>query len=125
MIPLPDNLIDIINDYRFGNNDYWKTRYKYVLNEINDLRYYVFTSWSNKYCNVCNYCGNELTIPIKYDEALQTYYQELNRCNTICGCRIISLTIHRVNHNYYNAIHDIYDNSNDDSNSDDEYLLCR
>ena len=37
MVPLPDDLIENMNDFMNGNNRYWRKQYNKVVSEINDL----------------------------------------------------------------------------------------
>ena len=114
MIKLPLDLIEIVNDYRLGSDKYWRCKYNAVISEIQELRFFVYTEWSNQYCNVCPYNQSELTVELTYDKALYQYNIDLHHTlNNVCGCRILSSKIYLVNDNYYNAISNDNDEDSD------------
>ena len=110
MVKLPTEITNIINDFKVGHKTYWVHQYKAVVNEIKQIRFYVFTEWSNDNCNICRYNINELTTELTYDEAMnQVNIHLYHTINSTCGCRIINSEIHLVNDNYYNSINHMSD----------------
>ena len=81
---------------------YWVHQYRAVVNEINELRFYVYTEWSNKYCDICRYNTNELTVELTYDQTLAQVEIDLHHTiNNACGCRIIHSSINEMNDEEY------------------------
>ena len=124
MVPLPIEVVENIKDFMNGTNIYWRKQYNKVINDINNLKFFVFTEWSNQFCNLCRYNDCEFTIEIDYDEALKTYYQDMNKTfNFGCDCIIKECKILHVSDYYYDALNYYYP---DDLCSDDEEIVfCR
>ena len=105
MVPLPEEVVENIKDFMNGTNRYWRKQYNKVVKDINNLKFFVFTEWSNEFCNLCRYNDCEFTIEIDYDEALKTYYQDMNKTfNFGCECIIKDCKILPVTDNYYVAL---------------------
>ena len=69
------------------------------------MKFFVFTEYSNKYCNVCRYNDTEFTIESDCDEALRLYYSYVNRVfNCVCGCVLKDCRILPIGDDYYDAL---------------------
>ena len=105
MTPLPVELIEDIHDFMNGDIRDWRHKFNTVINEINKLKFFVFTEYSNKYCNTCRYNDTEFTIENDYDEALRLYYSYVNKLfNCVCGCFLKECRILPVSDDYYDAL---------------------
>ena len=105
MVPLPSEIIENIYDFTSGTNNYWRHKFNTVINEINNLKFFVFTEYSNRYCNICRYNDTEFTIESDYDEALRLYYSYVHKLfSCSCGCLLKDCRILPVSDDYYDAL---------------------
>ena len=108
---LPKETIDKINDYRYGDDIHWKSKFNDVVNQLNSVEFFCKTHWCSKECELCNECFDDISFELKYDEALEIYLSDFigKKCSW-CNCKIANSKISFVNKkNYYDMLEDIDD----------------
>ena len=49
---IPKEIIDKINDYRYGDKEYIKNKFNDVVNQLNKVQFFCKTQWTNNECNI-------------------------------------------------------------------------
>ena len=113
---LPEDILYKINDFRFGSKKYWKSQFSFVINQLNSVEFFCKTHWCSKECELCNECFNDISMELKFDDALKMYLNDYigKKCKW-CNCKIVDSKISFVNQkNYYDML-DYFSDSEDDN----------
>jgi hypothetical protein len=90
MDTLSDNVLELINDFKCGDDLYWKLRFNEVVREISETEFFTEIIWNIDSCRVCDFLReSEIRLPNKYNSSYHisvSEYKGKPRWYIDCGC---------------------------------------